>query len=461
MVVFSKKRFVRLISAGGLLVLWSPASVAQASAAEQAAPSSLQAGFARADITPDVGMFNWTRPNARTYGEVHDPIFARALVLSDGTTRVALIGWDLLDAREFAVARVRTAVSQATGIPPAHIVIHATHNHSGPKSEMGPETLLKPERVASRAAQEGPFYRAWADRLVALCVELVRTADAEKQTVRLGIARAWVGEWTFNRRPLRPDQTVRSMLSPKDPYVLGDGLRFGVVDPTMTILSLRAAGGRNVCTLFHLPMHAVAVYGATAGISADWPGRVSELLQQRLGGGAMFLQGCAGDIVPARRGFAAVDAMGTLIADRAVAAFKVAAKLDAPRIRISRTSVALATTEAAAKDLERSNVDAEITLITAGDLALVTLPGEPLQEIGTAIQQRSPYPHTIVLGYTNGRGVGYVGLPGGKARGGYEMTEVGAGRDDAGERLVDAAAQLLRTHETAAAPRPAGEARRR
>jgi hypothetical protein len=40
----------------------------------------------------------------------------------------------LVDARDFAVARVRKAIFDATGIPEAHILVQATHTHSGPKS---------------------------------------------------------------------------------------------------------------------------------------------------------------------------------------------------------------------------------------------------------------------------------------------------------------------------------------
>src|SRR5690348_5131415 len=38
------------------------------------------------------------------------------------------------------------------------------------------------------------------------------------------------------------------------------------------------------------------------------------------------------------------------------------------------------------------------------------VPGEPLIELGMAIQSRSPFSHTLVLGYANGPGVGYVGM---------------------------------------------------
>jgi len=423
------------------------AMVVPTAALPAAAPAEalqLRAGFAKADITPDPRMLNWTVPNAQPYRAVHDPLFARALVLSDGETKLALIVWDLLDAREYAVARIRAAITRATGIPEDHILLSATHNHSGPKSEMGSGPALEREERTSRPAQNGPTYQEWADRLVQTCVDLVQKASAALQPVDLLIARAYVGEWLFNRRPIRPDQTVVSTLSPKDPFVLGDGLRFGTVDPTMTVLSLRAPVGKNVCTLFHLPMHAVAVYGGYKGVSADWPGRVVDLLQAKLGSEAMFLQGCAGDIVPARRGFEAVEAMSALISERAVAADKVATKLAPGRIRVSRARLGLPAIPIAAKAMGRTELEAEVTVATVGTLALVTLPGEPLQELSTAIQGRSPFPHTVILGYTNGRGVGYVGLPGGKAKGGYEMTEVGTGTDEVGGFLVETALRLLR-----------------
>ena len=293
--------FAGIARAVVLALLWSVTLAPHAGTAEEVA--SLRAGFARADITPPVEMLNWTLTPARPYGEVHDPLFVRALVLADGRNRVVLLGWDLLDAREFAVGRVRAAISGATGIPEPNIIVQATHNHSGPKSEMGSEPTTAREQRTSRPAQQGPGYRTWADRVVTTCVAIVREAEAALQPADLFVGRAFVGEWLFNRRPIKPDGTVQSMLTPPDPYVLGGGLRFGTVDPTLTVLSLRRRTGQNIALLFHLPMHAVAVYSQYKGISADWPGRVADLIRSKEGCETMFLQGCAGDIVPIRRGF--------------------------------------------------------------------------------------------------------------------------------------------------------------
>ena len=66
-----------------------------------------------------------------------------------------------------------------------------------------------------------------------------------------------------------------------------------------------------------------------------------------------------------------------------------------------------------------------------------------MTEIGMAIRDRSPFPQTLVLGYSNGNGVHYVGLPGEKARGGYEAGVAGAGTDECGAMLVETALRLI------------------
>ena len=81
-------------------------------------------------------------------------------------------------------------------------------------------------------------------------------------------------------------------------------------------------------------------------------------------------------------------------------------------------------------------------MISYGGLAIVGLPGEPLVGIAKAIQDRSDLPHTVVLGYTNGGALGYVGMPGELGRGGYEST-MAWGTEESGLFLVETAVRLL------------------
>jgi hypothetical protein len=137
--------------------------------------------------------------------------------------------------------------------------------------------------------------------------------------------------------------------------------------------------------------------------------------------------------------------MAAGFAKKAQEAAKYAVKLKAMPLRAGRTSIDLPLTPAAKERLGADTVEAEIQVMVCGPLALVTLPGEPMTELNLAIREKSPFPQTLVLGYSNGGGVHYVGMPGEKARGGYEAGLAGAGTDECGALLVDAANKLLQT----------------
>jgi hypothetical protein len=260
--------------------------------------------------------------------------------------------------------------------------------------------------------------------------------------VNLAIGRANAGEWLFNRRPVDPEGKVVTMFQPKDPYSLPDGLRFGPVDPTLAALTFQDPEGKTVAALFSVPCHSVSIYPFHRGVSADWPGPACAHVTEALGGETLFLQGCAGEIVPGRRGEQARADMARFFADRAIAALGQRYPLPDAPLRVARGMVGVPlmpeARAGAGTDLRR----VEVQIVACGAFALVTLPGEPLNGLAGAIQARSPFPHTLVVGYANGRGVGYVGLPGEKARGGYEAG-AGQGTEEAGLFLIETAVRLL------------------
>ncbi len=406
------------------------------------AAGALTAGMARFEITPEPAMTNWA--THKPYGEILDPLYVRALVLAQGTQKVALIFWDLLDVRESATARLRPGIAPAIGTPESHILICATHNHSAPFSPIQGDPLIKTEQKILAPTLADPAFKAWSARLFELSLKAAKEADASRRPATLAIGRGFAGEVIFNRRPVREDGTVETIYEPANPHALPDGLRFGPMDPTLTVLTLRDPQERVMATLFNLPCHAVAIYSHYPGISGDWPGAVAAGLQREQGGEALCLPGCAGEIVPARRGTAARDQMAKVIVERAVAAAKLDHLIQGPNgLSAETASLELPLTEAARRDLGWDHFRAEVQVIVLGSLALVALPGEPLIEVAKAIQQGSPFPHTIVLGYANGTGVQYVGPAGEKARGGYEMGEFGFGTDACGTLLIDTAIRLL------------------
>ena len=424
-----------------LILPFAAVTLALVTRCSHATETTLSAGAAVSDITPDPAMTNWV--DQEPYDGIVDPLDVRTLVLDDGDTSVAFVCWDLIDVTDEALRSVREAVGGATGIPTDHILVGASHTHSAPRSPFTSEGSVTPwQSERRRAIMEDPVFRDWSGRLPAICAETAKVAQDRAQPVRLAIGRADAGEWLFNRRPMDADGNVVTTFSPDDSLCLPDGLRFRLFDYTLTVLTLRTPEETTVASLFSVPCHAVSVYPHHQGISADWPGPACDHIAAEMGGEALYLQGCAGDIVPARRGLDARDEMARFFADRAVAAARQAGPLPSSPLQVTSFTLALPVTVGTREKGGPPTRDAEVQVIACGPLALVALPGEPLTGLAREIRRRSPLPHTVVVGYANGRGVGYVGLSGEKARGGYEA-RAGSGTDECGPFLIETAVRLL------------------
>src|SRR5699024_9564201 len=212
------------------------------------------------------------------------------------------------------------------------------------------------------------------------------------------------------------------------------------MDRAMTFISFRNQSGASVGNLLHLSCHAVSIYPFTDAVSGDWPAATMRRLNEELGAPSIFLQGTAGDINPWRRGAAAVEEMADRLPGYARKAYRYSARLEPGTLNTDRTVVSLPLTDYGKERTGLESMPAEIQAVTYGSLAMVTLPGEPMTELGMEIRKRSPYPQTLVLGYSNGNGVHYVGMPGEKKHGGYEVGEkTNLGTDRAGLIMVEAA----------------------
>jgi neutral ceramidase len=422
-----------------------------------AAPTvTLRAGAARADITPETEVLNWV--TGKPYGKVLDPLSVHALVLDDGATKAVLLRWDLVDVSESARDEVRQAVGTALGMPGENIMVTASHNHSAPWAPVYREGYRGKERDTwwairyMPAQNQFPPYKRWMSRLIAGCVEAARRAREGARPVSMEIGRIAADDFLHNRRPRvpawgladpKPSAGIQYNHPDWNPEVLQGGARFGPMDRTLALVSFRDAGNKAVASLFHLACHAVSIYPSNPAISADWPGPASQALSAALGGEALFLQGCCGDINPWRRGEPAVAQMAEGLAAKAQIASRYAAKLMAAPLQVAAATVNLPLTAEARKRIGNMVVPAEIQVIVCGPLAIVGLPGEPMTELGMLIRDKSPFPQTLVLGYTNGNGAHYVGMPGEKARGGYEAGVAGAGTDECAMLMVDTALRVL------------------
>ena len=89
--------------------------------------STFQAGAARVVITPPIGVplsgYFAAEGRKETAREVHDDLYARALVMNDGKSTVAIVTTDLIGLGVEELAAVRKIVRRDTGIAPEHLVL--------------------------------------------------------------------------------------------------------------------------------------------------------------------------------------------------------------------------------------------------------------------------------------------------------------------------------------------------
>ena len=97
--------------------------------------SSLQAGFARADISPrgaSVPLAGYGATSLRMSSRILDPLFVHATALESGMDRCVLMVLDNLCAGEETVALWRKAIGETTGLAADRIFISTTHTHAAP-----------------------------------------------------------------------------------------------------------------------------------------------------------------------------------------------------------------------------------------------------------------------------------------------------------------------------------------
>ena len=226
--------------------------------------ASLRAGVAVRNITVDTPTKN-----------VHDPLYAKALVLDDGPTKAVIICVDIGSASDTLVAEVRQRVQEELGINQKNVLLNASHNHH--------------------------TWNQTAPDMVRRIVQAVDQAATTMVPVKIGVGSGHEGQISMNRR-LRlkngKEWTIRrANPSPKDSEVVG----LGPMDSEIGILRLDKVGGGTLAVLYNFASHP---YGGIpdGGVTADLPGFASMVIEQAMGPEvvALFVQGAAGDITPIR-----------------------------------------------------------------------------------------------------------------------------------------------------------------
>ena len=374
------------------------------------------AGVGIVDITPTEPVVLAGSPARLKSSSVGTHLYVKALVLSAGGQKVAIVTLDTLKYPVECVVRVRQQVEKITGIPASHVIICASHTHRGPL---------------------WPYYK---DQLVTPIADAVAMAARDLTPCKLGASKGKAEGVSECRRVVKDGQAWnRWQLKPSEQHTYPAE---GPADPEFDVLALIRTDGRYKAVVYNFACHAANTRDVI--VSADYPGDVQQYVQKQLGYEVptLFLTGACGDVNPnysvkrelfgEKLGGEIIRCLGQLepIAKPSLAIESREMQMpgrDHPELK--EVDIALKWPGQLEhykksfndmKKREKPSYPFFFTGIRIGDdLAIVTNPDELFCGIGMNIKKQSPFPHTMVVEQTNGAH-GYVPTAKAFEGGGYE-----------------------------------------
>jgi neutral ceramidase len=243
----------------------------------------MRIGASAIDITPPVGtaLDGYGGRTDVSLG-VHDPLYARALYLDDGTTQIALVVCDLIGIGSFLAQRARELIAELPGIPASNVMISATHTHAGPAGVRGRGEPVLVEDTARKIAGA------------------VRVARRNAVEGALKYGHTELSSIAQNRR--HPDWPI---------------------DRQLDVIAADTPDGRNIATSVRYACHATTLERDNLEITAEYPGVACRAIESIIGGGTtgMFFNGACGNINPAwiRQDYDDVHRLGSIVGGKAAA----------------------------------------------------------------------------------------------------------------------------------------------
>jgi hypothetical protein len=343
----------------------------------------LMAGTASVTVSPEPGAFIAGDARNRRFSGEHDPLFARALFLSDGATALALVVVDNIGLVYPDIERMRRRAAELTGdpaLPPERVVIGSTHTHSGP-DVVG----LWGEHELSSGRDE-----VYMDRLVEAVAAQVAAAAAVRRRVTVRVA---AGDHELD--------WVRNVSEP------------GLLDRRVTVMQLLDDDGASVATLTNFACHPTVLDAVFDQVSSDYVAGFYRHMAEHLEGEHLFLQGAIGGWVQPdrpRRDVALALDYGESVARTALELLSHSRSVAPALLRFAslRFEVPLenpgfsALLEAGvlSRELRDGRLTTESAWFAVGDVEFVTHPGETSPAHAIATRELLGVEHSMVLGLT-------------------------------------------------------------
>lgn len=420
--------------------------------------NALRAGAATSNITPALGCSINGYMTDRQARHIHDELHARALVLDDGHTQIAIVVCDSCGLPGSIINAAKHLAHGHTGIPPAHMLVSATHTHSAPTAAAVFQS--EPDE------EYGPF-------LTLRIADAIRRAVNNLAPAKIAWGSGSVPAHVFNRRWRMKPGTI-----PPNPFGRVDEVQMnppvgspnlvepaGPTDPQLSLLAVVGEQGQPLAVLANYSLHYVGGV-PNDHISADYFGAFASRLGELLGVSAwqdppfvgILSNGTSGNINnidfrhprPPRAPYEQIRIVAGDVAEEAKRVLEGLAFQDQAVLGVRESRMVLGRRLPTAEEVAEARrilaagegmpliklpeiyaretvlmadlppeVETVVQVLRVGDLAIVGLPCEVFVETGLLIKQHSSLPATFVISLANDY-AGYLPTPEHHRLGGYE-----------------------------------------
>lgn len=240
--------------------------------------SEFQAGVGRAVITPPVGIAHagWGNQRHRRAAGIDLDLWTTVLALATEEAEVIIVDLDLGVLTVEDADRIRKEVETATGVPRDNVRVSYTHTHAGPTTSRNTRVFAEGQELV------GP----WLETVVWQTVGAARAALRDLRPARVA---AGVGhcDIAVNRR----------LLTAEGRTVVGQNPA-GSSDDEVLVVRIDDEGEQPIACVVGYACHPITLAWQNELISPDFPGVTRRSVEALTGGMCLYLQGCAGDLMP-------------------------------------------------------------------------------------------------------------------------------------------------------------------
>jgi hypothetical protein len=350
--------------------------------------ANFEAGVSAAPINPPIGAFIAGDKQNRRFTSVHDSLFAKAVVMSNGESSIAMVTLDCIGLLYPDVLKIREKAFKLCGFPKDRIIVSSTHTHSGP-DVVG---------IWGSDYQHSGVDSTYMEFLTTTAAQQIKSAVEKKQKASVQVAETTFGEpWVQN--------------------ICGEE-----IDRSVSIFQINNSEGKPIATLTNFACHPTFMDAKFSEVSSDYVNGYYKTMEKQLGGEALFLQGAIGGWVQPEDGegyFEKAFKRGSELATAVQKALMSAHPLKETTISFCSKQIKLAVENEGWKQLSAigtirrsisDSVTTEIAWFKIGDAQFAAHPGETAPYYGLETKKWMSSGPRFVLGLSNDA-LGYILKP--------------------------------------------------